>query len=361
MEMGIRELTAEEVKAKSVAALGLDPTAFNLISVEALAGSLRRAATFLCPCSANTLVQGVMQALDGLVEDTEDVRQTVADTLQTLIAYGDLLEISGMSGDDKDSRPMIYAVPPIFVRRRSGAVLLIGIFPDNISPLPEELEATIEYVRHVRRIPAKNVDELASELLQLGFLELPQSAWLKEPQQESSDKHLKRLEAILDNATPSVEVPGLMLMDPNTPVCYYPGRWVAPKSQTGRFVARRDQLYGAKLWCYVEMEDGLPKRLVDFPLPGSKWRGCDEAWRLQAAIDATLGEPQMFRIRHGPTGKTLIDFFSPVPVWAQRRWDSVGNPVPSSGCLFSYSFSDSEVEEEVQYLLEHLWLLEIPG
>jgi hypothetical protein len=83
-----------------------------------------------------------------------------------------------------------------------------------------------------------------------------------------------------------------------------------------------------------------------------------EAWRLQAAIDHEHGTPQMFRLRSGPRGTRVIDLFSPVPMWAKRRWDAVGEPVESSGCLFSYKFGVDEVLEEVDFLKDKLWLVE---
>ena len=74
-------------------------------------------------------------------------------------------------------------------------------------------------------------------------------------------------------------------------------RWREVRADSGRFVARRDQAYGSNLWCYVELSNGEPQRLLDFPLAGSRWRGCDEAWRLQMAIDAQRGAPQRFRLQ----------------------------------------------------------------
>jgi hypothetical protein len=46
--------------------LALDPSALDLTSIEAIAGALRRAASFLCPCGAATLVRTVVRPLQGL-------------------------------------------------------------------------------------------------------------------------------------------------------------------------------------------------------------------------------------------------------------------------------------------------------
>src|SRR5262245_25960556 len=88
----MRRLTVGEVHAQKVAELGLDPTALDLTSIEGLASAVRRAATFLCPCSAATLVRGVVRPLRGLVPDLEALKGLVEETLEAMIAHGDILE-----------------------------------------------------------------------------------------------------------------------------------------------------------------------------------------------------------------------------------------------------------------------------
>jgi len=358
----MRLVTAAELHAQKVAELGLDATAVDLTSVEAIAGALRRAAGFLCPCSAGTLVRAVIRPLEGLVRDVDALKETVEEALEALTAHGDLLEHRDVAAE-RDAQPgtFLYAAPPSFVRRESGAVLILGIVPDRLSPLPDEWETYIEYVNHVRRLSVTGARDLAGELSQLGLVELSFEAWLRVPGAETAAQHLARLERLLDAAAPALEIPGLSLIDPTSSVRYYRGRWIQPRAQTGRFVGRRSQAYGADLWCYVAMDEGQPRRFLDLPLRGSRARGCDEAWHLQAAMDTARGAPQRFRVRAGPTGsKTkVMDFFSPVPMWARRRWDAVGEPIVSSGCLFSYSFPQSEIEEELRFVREKLWLTEL--
>jgi hypothetical protein len=50
--------------------------------------------------------------------------------------------------------------------------------------------------------------------------------------------------------------------------------------------------------------------------------------------------------------------FSPVPMWARRRWDAVGEPVTLSGCVFAYRFGAAELEEEARFARDVLWLAE---
>ncbi len=353
----MRRLTVMEVHAQKVAELGLDPTALDLTSTEAIAGALRRTASFLCPCAAATLVRGVVRPLRGLVDDLEGVKGLVEETLEAMVAHGDVLEHRDLDEEPgHGTAALLYAAPASFVARQSGTVILLGVASDQLSALPDDLEARIEYVNHLRRLSPVPGEDLRAELIELGLIELPYADWLKAPAAEIPAQHVSRIDRLLDAAQPSRDVRGLVLLDPERSVRYYRGRWVEPRSQSGRFVARRSQAYGAQLWCYVQLRAGHPQRLIDFPIGGSRWRGCDEAWRLQMGIDAQRGEPQRFRVRPGPSGTHVLEFFSPVPMWARRRWDAVGEPVPNSGGLFAYRLTEAELGEESRFAHDVLWL-----
>jgi len=234
-----------------------------------------------------------------------------------------------------------------------------GVAPDQLSALPEELEARIEYVGHVRRIAPTAGEDLRTELRSLGLLELDAARWLGAPTDQRASSHVAELDAALDAVPPSRDIPGLVLLHPGRSVDFYPRRWAAPSAETGRFVARRSQAYGADLWCYVELRQGQPERMIDLPQRGSRWRGCDEAWRLQMAIDASCGRPQHFRVRESIDAASVLELLSPVPSWARRRWDSVGEPAQRAGCLFAYRIAKTEIDEERRFARESLWLEEI--
>lgn len=359
--MGIGALSSADVRARAVRSLGLDPAKFDITSIEAIAASLRRAAGIYCPCSPTTLLRAVMRPLDGLVDNLDRIEEMAEDVLEAMTAYGDLLESRDVASKEGESaRNLLYAAPPAFVMRESGAALIIGVVPERVSALPEDLDAKIEYVNHSRRLPA-GIDDLRSRLVELGLVEVSITTWMRAPAAERHEAHLARLNKCLDSAPPSTDIPGLKLIDPEKPVRYYRGRWVEKLKGSGRYVGRRPQAYGADLWCYVELENGRPSRFVDLPIQRSRVRGCDEAWYLQAAIDAVRGEPQRYRVRHEGEGSVILDFFSPVPMWARRRWDALGEPISEPGSLFSYCFMASEVEEEFRFAREHLWLAEMPG
>ena len=353
----MRRLTAAEVRANKVTELGLDPSAFDLTSVEAIAASLRRSASLLCPCATTTLVRAVADPLRGLVEKSADARGIVREILEAMIAHGDLIEHRDIEDPTPGAPVLLYVAPSSFVSRESGAAILLGVS----SPALDSLAARIEYVGHLRHLSPVLGEDLTLELQQIGFTEISHQQWLRAPQVETPDQHLAYFDRLLDIAQPSGDVPGLTLLDSSRPVRYYPGRWTSVGSLSGRFVARRSQAYGGDLWCYIEMSGGRPERLIDLPLADSRWRGCDEAWRLQMAIDANRGSPQLFRIDSDGGNSYAMQFFSPIPMWARRRLDSVGHPVSAPGCLFAYRLAEAELAEEVRFAGEVLWLKEMNG
>ena len=358
----MRRLAPMEVHAIKVAELGLDSTAVDLTSVEAIAGALRRMASFLCPCSAPTLVRGVVRPLRGLVNDLEVFRGTVQETLEAVIAHGDILEHRDVEEDSINGAvSLLYTAPARFVVRKSGIVILLGVTSDQFSALPDYLEDRVEYENHLRRLNPLPGEDLPADLTQIGLRKISYEHWLRAPQAETPGHHLSRIDHLLDTVQPSRDVPGLTLLDPERPVRYYRGRWTNARAQSGRFVARRSQAYGADLWCYVQLRDGNPERLIDLPLAGGRWRGCDEAWHLQMAIDALRGNPQRFRITPGPADTRVVQFFSPVPMWARRRWAAVGEPVSGTGCLFAYRLAETELAEELDFARKELWLDELGG
>jgi hypothetical protein len=356
----MRRLTVEEVHARKIHELGLDPDLLDLATPEGIAGAMRRAAIHRCPCSFGTLIKEVLDPLRGLVHDLEDAQELAEVTLQAMISHGDLLELNDEQDGTPTTRMLLYAAPPSFVIRESGLAILVGIATDPAFSLPTNLGNRIQHSGHLRKlIPSVAGENLREELSQLGLNEHSLETWLKGPKKRSASQTLATVDHALDGVEPSRDVPGLAIIDPARAIRYYNGRWTEPRSHTGRFVARRKQAYGEGLWCFVQLAEGKPERLIDLPLPGSRWYGRDEAWHLQMAIDAERGKPQQFSVR--PTNDAVIlELFAPVPAWAQRRWDAIGEPVAKSGCLFAYRLPREEIEEERRFLREFLWLEEVP-
>src|SRR5262249_35134973 len=156
-------------------------------------------------------------------------------------------------------------------------------------------------------------ENLPSILRDLGLLELSHPAWLRGPKPESASELCDRMLCRLKVEPPSGELADISILDPAKDVEYYGGRWITPGNESGNYVGRRSQLFGAPLWGYASLTDGNVTRFLDFPLMGTCWRGCDVAWHLQMAIDSCRGTPQVYRRRPTPDG-AYLDFFSPLPL-----------------------------------------------
>ena len=354
----MKVVAPERVEYISVDALGLDATCLNLASTEAIACALRRASSFLCPCTERTLIRAVLDPLYAL-HDEHEIPELVEQTLEDLVAHGDLLELQ--SNTNQETAGMfLYAAPPSFVRRTSGAVLVLGVAPDGVTPFTRALEQSIKYLNHVRLIPNNAAADVAGQLKDLGFIERPLVKWMKSPGAQNPRELVEKMTARLKGEPQCGAISDLLLLDPGRPVNYYKKRWVEPSDQTGVFVTRRPRTYGADLWCFTELRDGCPVRILDLPANTSDMRGCDEAWRIQSAIDFLRGVPQMYRKRRSTDGFYTVEFFSPIAMWARRRLDAIGEPVTPVKSLFAYRFSADEIEEEIAFITKDLWLVETP-
>lgn len=355
MVMGIGALSPEQVADRALTSLGLGDAGVDLFSIEALASSLRRAASFSCPATPTTILRTVADALRGLPGYSEDTHTQLDTVLDALVGVGDLLELP--SGGPDGGKRLIYLGHPAFIRRDSGTCVLIGVRPDGEPLATDDLATQIEFDGHLRLVRGTaGLDELmaANDIAERSALQ-----WLHAPHSRSAKEVITEYAGRLDAAGPSGEIDEARLIDPTSSVRYYRGRWRSPKSDdTGVFVARRPQAYGADLWCVAQLDHGSFNRLVDLPRFGSLFPAADEAWELQAAIDAASGHPQLVRVRPASNAtSTVLDFFSPLPSWAQRRLDLFGTPLLTSrGALFSYSLPASETGEELAFLAERLWM-----
>jgi hypothetical protein len=357
MDMAIRLVSRHQVVSDTVEVLGFDSSAVSLMSNEGLAASLRRAASFLCPTTTGSLIRAVVEVLSGLPDYSDECPIELERLVELLVAYGDLLELPVDDGNLR--RRQLFLGPPAFVRRATNACLLIGIRAEGAPLLGEDVLGAIEHERHVRVI--QSLDERPTyELLEsYGLIELRPEQWLKAPRQASPGEVVDFYDMRLDSARMFDGIEGVRVIDPLSKVTYYKGRWRPLRgSDNGRFVARRPQAFGADLWCFAEVARGEVVKLIDLPLQSIIAAGADEAWRLQAAIDTLHGQPQMVRTRAGTHSNVVVlDLFSPVPSWLQRRLDFLGTPILGAhAALLSYAFPQREVAEELQFLEAMMWM-----
>jgi hypothetical protein len=302
------------------------------------------------------LVAAIADSLRHLTADSENLSERVEAVVENLIVVGDLLELSQVTLDDSAVKgTWVFAAPPGFVARADGSVFIIGLARDEPEPLPATLRDRIRHEGCVRIIRPQDSGALAPELRDLGFLETSENAWLKAPKpqtpSELQDDMLRRLRA----SPPSGAIEELTILGSSRGTSFYAGRWTKPKNEAGYFISRRPQAYGAPLWGFVALDNGQPTHILDFPLKGSSWRGCDTAWHLQMAIDHFNGAPQTY-LRRQASDATYLDFFSPLPLWAQRRLSIFGRQVAPEKCLLTFLIREAELPGEEKFLQERLWL-----
>ena len=310
-----------------------------------------------CPAPRAALVRAVTEPLQGVAEEPATLAESTEEILEALIAHGDLMELPEVGPPGERQRNLVYAAPPTFIVRRSGAVLLLGIAGEQGSLLPHRVARLVEHRAHVRVLPAEAAADIGPHLEDLGFTRLSQKAWLDQPDHISANQLIERFDRALEQEPEASSIEGLRVVDPHRDPNYYRGRWTDFVHLSGHLVGRRPQRYGADLWCYVALVEGQPHRFVDLPLGQSRYRACDEAWRLQAALDATNGTPQRLGIHTGPADRWIFDVFSPLPMWLTRRWDAVGEQAQRSpGALFSYAFDSEDLDEEATFACDMMWL-----
>ncbi len=346
--------TAESI---GVQGLGFDSTKCDFSAVETLSALLRRCAAFNCPCSPSTLVRTALSLLNG-VRDDQQSRDLISDLVEQLVSYGDFIESKEISGQSKAR--LLYLAPPAFVEVSPERFLILGVAADDNQIIPPDLSEEIEYQGHARIVRSSDRNITRAKLITAGLTEIPSDDWLRPPTPRTASDHVGQYLTALSRSQRAGSIGEFLVLNPDTPVRYYPGRWQLVKRQTGTYVARRPQAYGAHLWSFVELAAGQLKRVIDFPVYETRWRPCDEAWHVQQAVDANRGCAQLLRVRTATDTKPIIDVFSPIPAWAQRRWDYIGTRVPSVHSLLAYKFHSTSLQSELNFARERMWLAEAP-
>jgi hypothetical protein len=354
-------VTPSAVLAHCRTDLGLPSSTSEQPEAALLAGLVRRAAGIYCPCSRATLAAEVVEGLSNLVEPSFDLRPAIDEVIEGLIIGGDLLELDRVTTIDSSvTASWVFVAPPSYVVRRSGSVFLFGFSAEDDCIIPPSLAARIRHENYSRVIDAEPHENLPQSLRDVGLVEVSAEAWLRSPKENDARALLDHMQLRLAALPPSGEVEELSIIDPERRPDFYSGRRVGSRGHSGMFVARRPQAYGSPIWGYAQLDQGELVRFLDLPLRRTSWRGCDSAWHLQMAIDCCNMTPQLYRTREAEAG-IILDFFSPLPLWAERRLAVIGRSIPRDHCLLSYLVPTSEADEEVKFLEGNLWLAAKPA
>jgi hypothetical protein len=251
---------------------------------------------------------------------------------------------------------IVRPAPPAFVSRKIGSMIILGVAGDEITPLSSEVNGRLAWHGVLRILAPEGPENLRSFLTELGLIELSEKTWLRLPSVEIATRYRAIWTRRLAGTAPISVIEGLQILDTRQPPSFYSGRWVAPHSTlNGLHIGRRAQRYGAPLWCLVDLAAGVPRRFLDLTLPRERERPCDLAWRIQMAIDADVGTPQRVRLRHADH-RVVLDFFSPLPAWAERRLAVVGERIAPNRSLISYAVSQPEVDDAITFMKDYLWI-----
>lgn len=352
--MTVIGLSPEDASALAVRTLGLDPELVGLTSREGLSASLRRAASFMCPTSPGRLIGAVLGAVRPVAEDEEISREALSELLDLMVAGGDFLELR--LGDER-SGGLLYLGPPSYIEREPGTYLIAGVRPYGVSLVDFDLAPLVEREGHTRTLHL-DVASAIERLTHAGLRPIERERWVGSPVPEQSEALLQRIRGRLDAGSSSGGIKGLQIIDPGSKVRYYRGRWRAPLDEdTGDFVARRPQAYGADLWCAVRLVSGTATKLAEFPIDNPVVPARDEAWRLQMAIDAAGGAPQQFTLEPSASGDAaIVKFFSPIPGFAERYLQLIGLSLETPGALFAYRVPLGAMPSLTQLLHDMLWM-----
>jgi len=352
----VKEINREQVIQLMRDTLELPPSNNEVIDDTLLASSIRRASSFLCPCSQATIVSHLVQSLRNLVDSSELLESRIEDAINRLIVGGDLLELSDVSTSDVNAKgTWVFPGTPSFILRPNGNVFICGVVGDENLAIPS-FSSRIIY-RGFKRIVRPESEEKIDEVLKgLGLVSISEKAWLKLPKKVAAEKYLSEMiSRFPDDIIEKIEE--VDIINYSHPWNYYRKRWSKPKDETGLFVGRRPYLFGAPTWCFVELVCGEVKRLIDVPLSinGIQQRGCDTAWHLLTALDHHNKNHHFYRVRESGEEK-ILDFFSPIPLWAERRLMAIGDSTTPLNSLFSYIIPKEEFLTEESFLKEYLWM-----
>ena len=324
----------------------------------AIANICRHTAGLLCPVNKRSLVKSIVSPLEPL--GFQNMSDFVSDVVDTLISQGDLLEsIERM--DESNSllcSTLLYVAPPQYISLSASKFVLLGVAPDNTDILPTEIMQIIQSNDCLRYVIANNKQvDLKDVFRNHDLFEIDLEQWLQAPQQESAEVFIARLDEELFKTSFADDILELSILDPNTPSDYYLGRWVSPSSNnTGNYIAKRPIAFNQYTWCYISLDQGCITHLLDLPFGYTLERGCDQAWRAQSAIDFININPQTIKIESLDSDKVILKVFSPIPNWLERRWCSLGHRGSSDGCLTSFILELSDVEREIGFSKERMWL-----
>lgn len=326
------------------------------LSVTYVAAALRRFAGAVCPCSPKTLLKVMVDSHRHLVSDSEGFASQVEVVIEDLVSVGDLLELTDVASvDERIKGTWLFPAPPGFVIHHGGVAHIIGLSTDEQTPLPVAIRDRVVLKDVSRRILPGDGENLGPFLKLLGLREISSDSWLRRPRLTTAPDLVTRVKSRLSSMERLGDQDGIQVFNHLSDRRSYRRCWEQLANQSGQFVIRRPQAYGADRWGYAEMAFGQIVKVLEFPETGDRWRGCDVAWRLMMALLSLEEHPVTYCLEKvGDSG--VFDFFFPIPDWAKRSLRFAGEEVPARACLMSFDIPVAQVVAVQRFLAEMLFL-----
>jgi hypothetical protein len=327
-------------------------------SLEGMAEFARHVASFDCPCSERHLIGSLTRLLlpqypeSESRESLDSVREQAEKLVEGLLDHGDLIEV-----DDTESGTRLVALrAPAACALSKNKVILLGIVPCGSDSLPTLCRAKRHLKGYSRILTVDDSTATLYDLHTSGYVVVSEAEWRQYPEQLNAKLHVAFYTSKFRFDTTVGHVDGLRVLNSDKSVLHYKSRWMAKAEGDGDFVARRQRKYGNEAWAFVRLHQTEPVALLDLPTKAFTFRACDEAWHLQQALDHELGHPQRYKVT-SLNDEVLLQFFSPIPQWAHRRFTSLGDQVNSSECLLAYSFQSADIAAaEIKFAETRMWL-----
>ncbi len=347
---------APTVLAALRADLQCDASAATDDVVALVAAAIRRLSGFMCPCSQAAISRAAKRSLRELWEDHEAAESFVDHALEDLLVGGDLLELSHVAATDLDDKPTwVFCAPPAFMQSEHR-VYIFGIAPDDAPFLPSNVLRRLRCDGATRFIERITDDDLVEVLSALGLRELQESKWLTKVTIEAPASFIERIQSRLIREGIHGSFPEFSLLKHATEVRQpYQERWVTPQAESGLFVARAAQPYGAPIWYMADINEGRFTRSLVLPFHDIPTRACDQAWRLQLAIDAEAGHPATYRMSSSEGGIRVLPSF-PLPLAEKRKLLYLGGVASHSARYDSSFWVPNDVCAAAEQILASLWL-----
>lgn len=322
-----------------------------------IAAVMRRLCGFMCPCPGYALEKATLRSLQPFYPSDEALRAEIKEILNDLLTSGDILELSRVVVAGAEGKPTwLFCAPPSFVERTDGHVYIFGIAPDGATFLPGELTDQLQYRATTRFFESADMRSLVATLRSIGLREVSEEAWLSTVRSGSPKEYLDRVKAALARQGVEGDLGEIsILRHCKEALGAYSARWSRSSSESGYYIVRTEQAYGAPNWYFAELANGTVRSSVLLPLPEVAERACDTAWRIQLAMDACGGFPAQIRLAPTTEGYTL-SFSFPPPTAVRRRLGILGGRRHDQNSGYQqFHVQSSELDQELLHLRTCYW------